>query len=200
MRQTQSFNGDLLFHRRRTEGCSRAPSAFPLAEQIISWAHSQSRKQALVSWLRCTPQWQRYKRGPMRGRGIDFEHRFNTSRWAEDLLIQALGADHGLITVRFGLSEVRAVAQLVYGLTSYKEPDLLVFSMKSLSENKQKILATENLEKADRNLFVTGGELEFVFQKALAAIEVEFSPYRAKEMKGHDWQPKSLEKWERRPL
>lgn len=36
--------------------------------------------------------------------------------------------------------------------------------------------------------------------KASAAIEVEFSPYKASEMKGRFWKPKTAEQWERRPL
>jgi hypothetical protein len=136
----------------------------------------------------------------MRGRGIDFEHRFNTSRWAEDLLIQALGHRHGLRTVRFGLSAVRPDDQLVYGETTYKEPDLLTFVLEDLTDNQKEILRSENLETVDRAQFDEGHRLQFVFEKALAAIEVEFSPYRAKEMKDRNWVPRTLERWNQRPL
>ena len=51
----------------------------------------------------------------MKGRGIDFEHRFKTSRWAEDLLIRSLVKKNDILTVRFGLSEVRSGEELVYG-------------------------------------------------------------------------------------
>lgn len=136
----------------------------------------------------------------MRGRGIDFEHRFKTSRWAEDLLIRALGVKHGLVTVRFGLSEVRPEAQLVYGETSYKEPDLLTYVLEDLSDTEAKLLKNEDLETADRIKFTKGQQLHFAFQKALTAIEVEFSPYRAHEMKDRDWQPRTLERWKQRPL
>lgn len=136
----------------------------------------------------------------MRGRGIDFEHRFKTSRWAEDLLIRALGDKHGLITVRFGLSEIRPEAQLVYGETSYKEPDLLTYALDDLSKSELRLLKDTNIEAADRTEFTKGQELEFVFKKSLGAIEVEFSPYRAKEMKDRDWQPRSMERWNQRPL
>jgi hypothetical protein len=136
----------------------------------------------------------------MRGRGIDFEHRFNTSRWAEDLLIQALGQRLGFRTVRFGLSAVRPDDQLVYGETTYKEPDLLTFVLADLTDNQKEILRIEDLETADRGQFDEGHRLHFVFEKALAAIEVEFSPYRAKEMKDRDWVPRTLERWNQRPL
>lgn len=136
----------------------------------------------------------------MRGRGIDFEHRFNTSRWAEDLLIHALGAKHGLLTVRFGLSEIRPEAQLVYGETSYKEPDLLTYALNDLTNREINLLRSENLEAADRTRFAKGKELSFAFAKALAAIEVEFSPYRAKEMKDREWRPRTPERWAQRPL
>jgi hypothetical protein len=136
----------------------------------------------------------------MRGRGIDFEHRFNTSRWAEDLLIEALGQQHGLLTVRFGLSEVQPEGQLIYGTTSYKEPDLLVYSLDMLTSDERAKLVAINLEKTDRLNFAVDGDLGFAFAKALAAIEVEFSPYRAAEMKGRYWQPRTQERWEKRPL
>src|SRR5579863_4170145 len=119
----------------------------------------------------------------MRGRGIDFEQRFKTSRWAEDLLIQALGPRHGLLTVRFGLSEIRPEGQLIYGITSYKEPDLLVYALDNLSQSQRQTLESMPLESADRSHFALGDRLRFAFDKALAAIEVEFSPYRAAEMK-----------------
>jgi hypothetical protein len=136
----------------------------------------------------------------MRGRGIDFEHRFKTSRWAEDLLIRALGPKHGLFTTRFGLSEIRPEAQLVYGETSYKEPDLLTYALHDLTDAQLQSLKDEDLESADRIQFTEGQKLHFAFTKALAAIEVEFSPYRAKEMKDRDWQPRALDRWAQKPL
>ena len=63
----------------------------------------------------------------MAGRGIDFEHKFKTSRWAEDLLLKSLSAQAGLLAVRFGLSQVKASADVTYDKNSWKEPDLLVY-------------------------------------------------------------------------
>ena len=51
-----------------------------------------------------------------------------------------------------------------------------------------------------RSAFDRGKPLDFVLGKALAALEVEFSPYKAAEMKGRHWKPKTLEQWRRRPL
>jgi hypothetical protein len=136
----------------------------------------------------------------MRGRGIDYEFRFNTSRWAENLLMEALASTYGFTTVRFGLSAVKPDAEVTYGTVSYKEPDLLVFESASMTNGELDMLATENLETADRSLFIGGERLSFVFKKAIAAVEVEFSPYRAKEMKGRDWVPRSKERWKKRPL
>jgi len=136
----------------------------------------------------------------MRGRGMDFEHRFKTSRWAEDLLISALNSTLGLITVRFGLSVVRPESELIYGNSILKEPDLLIFKLADLSGEQARLLESEDLEGADRRRFETGSDLSFVFRKAVAAIEVEFSPYKAREMKDRDWQPRSLDAWNRRPL
>lgn len=136
----------------------------------------------------------------MRGRGIDFEHRFKTSRWAEDLLIHALGRRHGLCTVRFGLSAVRPEDQLEYGTTTYKEPDLLTFVLEELTDAQKEILRTVDLETAERSQFEEGHRLHFVYAKAMGAIEVEFSPYKAREMKDRNWEPRTVERWNQRPL
>jgi len=62
-----------------------------------------------------------------RGRGIDFEHRFKTSRWAEDVLLAELNKQSKWIAVRYGLSEVQSAESLGgYRKTDEKEPDLLV--------------------------------------------------------------------------
>ncbi len=137
----------------------------------------------------------------MKGRGIDFEHRFNTSRWAEDLLIASLGTNHGLITARFGLSEVMPENELVYGNGPYKEPDLLVYRLKDLTKKEIALLQKPDaLVKEDREKFSNKGDLKFVLDKALAALEIEFSPYKASEMKQRHWEPKTPEQWEKRPL
>jgi len=82
----------------------------------------------------------------MRGRGIDFEHRFNTSRWAEDLLINSLNDEHGLVTVRYGISTIVPEGQeLVYGQTNYKEPDLLVFKLALLTSPEKALLQNGTL-------------------------------------------------------
>ena len=137
-----------------------------------------------------------------RGRGIDFEHRFKPSHWAEDLLIAALGEQHGLLTARFGKSEVVGADKLSYDPNArHKEPDLLVFALAELREEERQILSPPcALTCVDRKRFELGGDLRFTIEKALAAIEVEFSPYRAKEMKGRNWRAKTVEKWDKRPL
>lgn len=137
----------------------------------------------------------------MPGRGIDFAHRFKTSRWAEDLLIHALGERHGLCTVRYGLSKIQSAEDLlVYGTTAYKEPDLLTFALEDLTDPEKEILRKVDLEIADRSEFQEGHQLHFAHTKARAAIEVEFSPYKAREMKGRDWAPRSVARWDQRPL
>ena len=137
----------------------------------------------------------------MRGRGIDFEHRFKTSRWAEDLLIRALsGPKTGLIAKRFGLSRVRTPEELAKVQSAgVKEPDLLVFASADVTAEERRVLRDADLEVLKRS------ELEeepfrFVLEKALAAIEVEFSPYKASEMKGRHWKCRDPAAWDRRPL
>ena len=136
----------------------------------------------------------------MAGRGIDFEHKFKTSRWAEDLLLKSLSAEAGLLAVRFGLSQVKASADVTYDKNSWKEPDLLVYRIADLTERERKFLEASDLSTGSREKMRQHGELHFVVAKASAAIEVEFSPYKASEMKGRDWKPKTAEQWERRPL
>lgn len=136
----------------------------------------------------------------MRGRGIDFEHRFRTSRWAEDLLIKSLGPRHGLLTTRFGLSEIRPDAELEYGTSDVKEPDLLVYEVSALTRSQRMALRSLDLARQNRADIGPNGKLGFITQKALVAIEVEFSPYKASEMAGREWKTRTIEAWGRRPL
>ncbi|MBV9549724.1 MAG: hypothetical protein JO256_08650 [Alphaproteobacteria bacterium] len=137
-----------------------------------------------------------------RGRGVDFEHRFRASRWAEDLLFKFLAQDTGLVLVRFGLSEVKATDELDYDKAGHKEPDLIAIPRAKLSPAELRVLDTEggDLSNCDRGRFSPAGDLAFVLNKALAAFEVEFSPYKAAEMKGRHWQPKTKEQWTKRQL
>ncbi|HZL77635.1 MAG TPA: hypothetical protein VFC17_02200 [Candidatus Limnocylindrales bacterium] len=136
----------------------------------------------------------------MAGRGIDFEHKFKTSRWAEDLLLKSLRAQTELVMIRFGLSKVKAAHEVKYDKSLGKEPDLLIYKTADLTELEQKILEAGDLSEEGREKLRLGGELHFIIAKASAAIEVEFSPYKASEMKGRFWKPKTAEQWERRPL
>jgi len=136
----------------------------------------------------------------MAGRGIDFEHKFKTSRWAEDLLLKSLRAQTELVVIRFDISKVKAAHEVKYDKSLGKEPDLLIYKTADLTELEQKILEAGDLSEEGREKLRLGGELHFIMAKASAAIEVEFSPYKASEMKGRFWKPKTAEQWERRPL
>ena len=136
----------------------------------------------------------------MRGRGIDFKQKFNTSRWAEDLLIGALGDSFGVTTVRYGLSTyVPEGQELVYGNSKYKDPDLLVFKSNALSAKEKGLLGDGSLDWKERTALGKAG-LEALLKRAFVALEVEFSPYQAKEMKGRYWKVRTPEKWDERPL
>ena len=135
-----------------------------------------------------------------RGRGIDFEHRFNTSRWAEDLLIKALGPDRGLLTVRIGLSQVQRDNLITRSAPDEKVPDLLSFRLRDLTSEERLVLEKADLTRETPASYGSGAELEFAIRKALAALEVEFSPYKASEMRERHWQPRSEAVWQRRPL
>lgn len=136
-----------------------------------------------------------------RGRGIDFEHRFKTSRWAEDVLLAELNKQPKWIAVRYGLSEVQSNESLGgYSKTDEKEPDLLVLNRGHLNQKQISLIEEVNSQKVNRVELFLNGELAFLLEKAFVAIEVEFSPYKASEMKGRNWKKKTAAQWEKRPL
>jgi hypothetical protein len=136
----------------------------------------------------------------MRGRGIDFKQKFNTSRWAEDLLIRSLDDALGVKTVRYGISTfVPEGEELVYGNSKYKEPDLLVFKADALSKNEKQVLGDGLLDWKERTALGKAG-LDDLLKRAFVALEIEFSPYRAKEMKARNWKIRTPEKWDAKPL
>jgi hypothetical protein len=136
----------------------------------------------------------------MRGRGIDFKQKFNTSRWAEDLLIRSLDDALGVKTVRYGISTfVPEGGELVYGKSKYKEPDLLVFKTEALSVKEKQLLGDGLLDWKERAELGKEG-LDDLLKRAFVALEIEFSPYQAKEMKERYWRIRTPEKWDARPL
>jgi hypothetical protein len=136
----------------------------------------------------------------MRGRGVDFKQKFNTSRWAEDLLIRSLDDAFGVKTVRYGISMfVPEGEELVYGDSKYKDPDVLVFKVDALSFKEKQLLGDGSLDWKERTALGKAG-LEALLKRAFVALEIEFSPYRAKEMKARHWKIRTSEKWDARPL
>lgn len=133
-----------------------------------------------------------------RSRGLDFQQRLDTSRWAEGLLMKALNAA-GLLCVRSGISEARLADAVLEIDEALKVPDLLVFEPGSVSRAERVLLAGTDLPSQPPTVYARGGRFHFACQKALAAIEVEFSPYKAKEMKGRHWQKRTPEQLARRP-
>lgn len=135
-----------------------------------------------------------------RGRGIDFNHRFNTSRWAEELLLGALNDRRtGLYCVRLGLSQISQDGIPGEDDTDVKEPDLLVFERTALTARELELLEATDLTRLRASQIAGAPRLMRLLQKARAAVEVEFSPYRASEMKGRHWRPKSQQELDRRP-
>lgn len=136
-----------------------------------------------------------------KGRGIDFEHRFKTSRWAENLLLAEFNKQPDFIAVRYGLSEVKSTDDLAqYVKTDEKEPDLLIIKRDRLNAKQIQLINQVNAEKKNRNEPLTRDMLSFLIEKAFVAIEVEFSPYKATEMKGRHWKRKTQAQWDKRPL
>jgi hypothetical protein len=134
-----------------------------------------------------------------RGRGIDFNHRFATSRWAEDLLAMALNMRAtGLCCIRLGLSQISADGNPLDDDTDVKEPDLLVFECADLTSADFELLTHTDLTTLRASQIASDAALMKIFRKACAAIEVEFSPYQAAEMNGRYWKPRTQADFDRR--
>lgn len=134
---------------------------------------------------------------PRRGRGVDFEHRFRTSRWAEDLLLRSFDESE-YVAVRIGLSEISADGIIPDLVLAHKVPDLLVFDRRTLGEGDRKRLDTADLTKLSAVQLDPASAFGRLFRKARFAVEVEFSPYKAAEMSDRGWQPRTKELIERR--
>lgn len=134
---------------------------------------------------------------PRRGRGIDFEHRFNTSRWAEDLLISEFKR-HKYLAVRIGLSQVAESNTVEAEKSDIKVPDLLVFSPDHLAKKELSLLQDTDFTEVSSSELGPSGKYATIVEKALCAIEVEFSPYRAKEMGGREWQRRTVDQLTKR--
>ena len=133
------------------------------------------------------------------GRGMDFVQRFAASRWAEDRLIEAF-KNAGLLAVRIGLSEADADGPAKGRDRRYKVPDLLILDGAALTAEERALVEQEDFPHLDPSGLAPGGRLANIGCKAVGAIEVEFSPYRAAEMAGRNWRKKTAEGLARRPL
>lgn len=133
-----------------------------------------------------------------RGRGLDFEQRLRTSRWAEDLLLREFRR-HGFLAVRAGLSETSEDNVPRETDTRFKVPDLLVFDPSTLTPAERETLDNTDLTQLSPDDLRPQTERGRILSKALCAVEVEFSPYRAAEMKDRHWRKKTREELARRP-
>lgn len=134
-----------------------------------------------------------------RGRGLDFEHRFRTSRWAEDLLQDALNQSGAFLCFKLGLSQIAKDNRPDPGDVEFKEPDLVLFRRGELTAEELRWLEQTDLTQVFPRDLLADPFARVVLSKARCAIEVEFSPYRAADMKGRAWRPKRPEELDRRP-
>ena len=134
-----------------------------------------------------------------KGRGLDFEHRFRTSRWAEDLLQDALNRSGRFLCCKLGLSQVAVDSRTDPGDTSLKEPDLVVFHPQDLAAEERRWLEQTDLTQISPADLLADPFVRSLMLKARCAIEVEFSPYRATEMKDRTWVRKQPDDLLRRP-
>ncbi len=123
-----------------------------------------------------------------RGRGPDFELRFQTSRWAEDLVLTAF-RNTSWIAVRLGASRYRSDDAVPDRAGQLKEPDLLLFAMSGLTADEIRFLETADFENHTSEDLQEGSAVKNWIGRANLALEIEFSPYRAAEMSGRHWKP-----------
>lgn len=133
------------------------------------------------------------------GRGLDFEHRFRTSRWAEDLLQDALHRSGTFLCFKLGLSQIARDNRPDPGDAEFKEPDLLLFCPADITAEERRWLEETDLTQMLPSTLLADPFAHALLSKARCAIEVEFSPYRAAEMKDRGWIPKHPDALLRRP-
>jgi hypothetical protein len=102
-----------------------------------------------------------------------------------------------LVSLKFGFYEPEPPIALTRSRVSGKCNDFLVYDPRNIPSNEMAILTSEDLTQRDRKEFARGGALRFAIERALAALRVGFSPYRAKEMPGRYWKPLASEDWRR---
>lgn len=134
-----------------------------------------------------------------KGRGLDFEHRFRTSRWAEDLLQHALNQSGAFLCFKLGLSQIAPDNRPDPGDTRFKEPDLVLFRPEDLGSEERQWLENTDLTQWHPTDLLKDEFAHALMSKAVCAIEVEFSPYQAREMKDRFWTPKDPSDLSRRP-
>lgn len=136
-----------------------------------------------------------------RGRGVDFQQRFSASRWAEDRLFDALNA-HLFVCVRIGLSGFTEDNLVATVSGEPKVPDLIVIRRSNLDAVQLELLRQREFDLIEASVsdFEDDGLFAFVLREALCAVEVEFSPYRAAEMKGREWKTRTDAAFDKRPL
>jgi hypothetical protein len=110
----------------------------------------------------------------MRGRGIDFKHKFNTSRWAEDLLIRSLDNALGFKTVRYGIAVAHFFDQEAFAVALGK---VSAFRQKYMADgaDQKKLQVTSGIfakiQDYDRVDMQGAGEQKPVFVITPAAAE-----------------------------
>ncbi|MEX2181386.1 MAG: hypothetical protein WD771_05045 [Gemmatimonadaceae bacterium] len=134
-----------------------------------------------------------------RGRGVDFEHRYKASKWAEDILLKAF-LHKPFVAVRLGTSGVSADNLVGSVAGEPKVPDLLVFDAAHLSPAEHNALRSRDYDLREVTTAKLSSELSFVLAKARCAVEVEFSPYKASEMKQRAYVRKTKAQLDKRPL
>lgn len=128
-------------------------------------------------------------------RGLDFEQRYHTSKWAEDRTFEAINQIPTLLCVRLGLSQTSKKGRAHVAVDECKAPDLLVFKRSALSLSEIETLADSNLTQQTSSALHKDPVLGQIISKACSAVEVEFSPFQARDMSGRKWKcvtPKNL--------
>jgi len=93
---------------------------------------------------------------------------------------------------------VRPEGQLIYGTTSYKEPDLLVYALEDLTQEEKAHLLQENLESADRLKLPLMESLVLHLAKRLPRLKSIFSLPRCGN-EGPTMEARTQDRWESGP-
>lgn len=108
----------------------------------------------------------------------------------------------GFVVARLGLSSVAPSPRMRDRDSGEKVPDLLIWDRAAVTSSELSALEAVGFDLRPEVAPAQSADVATglpAINGALAGIEIEFSPYRARDMKGRHWAPPSIEALRRRP-